>query len=558
MAITLRGVKGSALTHDELDNNFREFFYSGSIDGSELKLFRSRSIDPVFTLPRTSPSGQQFAIQVKSGSATSGSNSLFTGSDNFTYDFGNNILRVTGSSYYSGNIEVIGSVTATEFKTTLISSSIVFSSGSTLFGDTSDDTHTFTGSLKVSNGITGSLLSTNGVLSGSIQIASEISGSSTTLSASLASDIAVNTAASASLSSRVTTNSSSIATNVNNIASLTAATSSYLLNTTDTLTGDLTVTGTLTANTYVVSSSVTYLTTSFSSGSTQFGDSADDTHTFTGSVNILGSLGITGFPDVSASLASAISASGTSNVSINNNANNRIITATGTDTLNGESNLTFNGSTLGVSGSLTVIGDGTINGTKITKFTSSDTDITGLIGGTNTGTLIQGVSTGHFVIGMQEDSLTDSFAIIGGAGDFYSNTNYDKLIFKVSGSGQTYIGGALSVDGALDVDGTITATNDITAYFSSDERLKDNITPIGDAINKLNQIGGYEFDWNNNSEHSGHDVGVIAQEIEKVLPEVVTTRDNGYMAVRYEKIVALLIQAVKEQQLQIEELKSKL
>ena len=79
MAITLRGVKGSALTHDELDNNFREFFYSGSIDGSELKLFRSRSIDPVFTLPRTSPSGQQFAIQVKSGSATSGSNSLFTG-----------------------------------------------------------------------------------------------------------------------------------------------------------------------------------------------------------------------------------------------------------------------------------------------------------------------------------------------------------------------------------------------------------------------------------------------------------------------------------------------
>ena len=55
----------------------------------------------------------------------------------------------------------------------LISSSILFDSGSTLFGNTADDTHTFTGSVRVSNGITGSLLSTNGVLSGSIQIAND-------------------------------------------------------------------------------------------------------------------------------------------------------------------------------------------------------------------------------------------------------------------------------------------------------------------------------------------------------------------------------------------------
>ena len=61
-----------------------------------------------------------------------------------------------------------------------------------------------------------------------------------------------------------------------------------------------------------------------------------------------------------------------------------------------------------------------------------------------------------------------------------------------------------------------------------------------------------------NSVHGneGHDVGVIAQEIEEVLPEVVTTRDNGYKAVKYEKIVPLLIEAIKEQQEQIEELKN--
>ena len=55
----------------------------------------------------------------------------------------------------------------------------------------------------------------------------------------------------------------------------------------------------------------------------------------------------------------------------------------------------------------------------------------------------------------------------------------------------------------------------------------------------------------------GNDVGVLAQEIEKVLPEVVATRDNGYKAVKYEKIVPLLIEAIKEQQKQIDELKSK-
>ena len=56
----------------------------------------------------------------------------------------------------------------------------------------------------------------------------------------------------------------------------------------------------------------------------------------------------------------------------------------------------------------------------------------------------------------------------------------------------------------------------------------------------------------------GHDVGVIAQEVEAVLPEVVITRDSGYKAVKYEKIVPLLIEAIKDQQKQIDELKSKL
>jgi len=73
-------------------------------------------------------------------------------------------------------------------------------------------------------------------------------------------------------------------------------------------------------------------------------------------------------------------------------------------------------------------------------------------------------------------------------------------------------------------------------------------------------LGGYEFDWipmEGIHENYGHDIGVIAQEIERVIPEVVITRENGYMAVRYEKIVALLIQAIKELDLEIEKLKNK-
>ena len=105
--------------------------------------------------------------------------------------------------------------------------------------------------------------------------------------------------------------------------------------------------------------------------------------------------------------------------------------------------------------------------------------------------------------------------------------------------------------------GEINASADIIAFSSSDERLKENVTPISDPIEKLSKIGGYEFDWKDNDEcsHTGHDVGVIAQEIEQVLPDIVTTRDSGYKAVKYEKLTALLIEVTKSQQAQIDELK---
>ena len=136
--------------------------------------------------------------------------------------------------------------------------------------------------------------------------------------------------------------------------------------------------------------------------------------------------------------------------------------------------------------------------------------------------------------------------------------NYNFYI-KNTPLGNLYIGNGTTtfVNGTLQATGVIRSQNDVIAYYSSDKHLKDNITPITNAIDKVKAIGGYEFDWNDKQEvYEGHDVGVIAQEIEAVMPEVVTTRENGYKAVKYEKIVPLLIEAIKEQQKQIDELKS--
>jgi hypothetical protein len=124
--------------------------------------------------------------------------------------------------------------------------------------------------------------------------------------------------------------------------------------------------------------------------------------------------------------------------------------------------------------------------------------------------------------------------------------------------------GALAVGsgaGTPTTDGLIRATNDVIAFFGSDSRLKENVTPIVNPIEKISQIGGYTYDWipmEGIHENEGHDVGVIAQEIEAILPEIVTTRDNGYKAVKYERLVALLIECVKEQQNQIANLENKI
>ena len=104
---------------------------------------------------------------------------------------------------------------------------------------------------------------------------------------------------------------------------------------------------------------------------------------------------------------------------------------------------------------------------------------------------------------------------------------------------------------------TIRASGDIIAFNSSDERLKDNITYIGKPLEKLEKIGGYDFDWNKKQDiYSGKDVGVIAQEIEAILPSAVSDRDTGFKGVQYHKIIPLLVEGIKELNKKVDQLEN--
>jgi len=94
----------------------------------------------------------------------------------------------------------------------------------------------------------------------------------------------------------------------------------------------------------------------------------------------------------------------------------------------------------------------------------------------------------------------------------------------------------------LEVSGSIRASDALLS--NSDERLKENIYPIDNALSRVGQIEGVYFNWNNKTERQ---VGVIAQQVEKVLPEVVSEDKDSYLSVDYSKLVPLLFEAINEQ-----------
>lgn len=109
--------------------------------------------------------------------------------------------------------------------------------------------------------------------------------------------------------------------------------------------------------------------------------------------------------------------------------------------------------------------------------------------------------------------------------------------------------------------GDFTAQGDVVAYNTSDITLKTDIEPISDAFAKLSNLDGILFNWNQSAagkDTEQREVGVIAQQVQAIMPEAVRVKENGTLGVAYDKLIPLLIEAVKELGQEVSRLKNKI
>ena len=179
----------------------------------------------------------------------------------------------------------------------------------------------------------------------------------------------------------------------------------------------------------------------------------------------------------------------------------------------------------------------------------------GLTGGGTTGDVTLNVGAGTGI-----DVAADAISV--DVSDFMANGSNNRIV-TATGTDAQNAEANLNFDGStLAVTGAITATGDVTAFYTSDRNLKQNIVNIENSLDKVSQLNGVYYNWTKEAlEKNKHlvdekEVGVIAQDVEAVLPELVATREDGSKAVRYERLCAVLIESVKELKKEIEELKS--
>jgi hypothetical protein len=186
---------------------------------------------------------------------------------------------------------------------------------------------------------------------------------------------------------------------------------------------------------------------------------------------------------------------------------------------------------------------GLVVGTDVQAFDAGLTDIAGLA-----------VTDGNIIVGDGTNFVAESGATartslgLGTASD----VQFDSFGVGTAASGTT---------------GEIRATNDVTAFYSSDVSLKENIINIPNPLEAIKKLNGVLFDWKKSymDKRGGEDgyfvrkrdVGVIAQEVEKVLPEAVAQRADGIKAVKYDRLTCLLIEAVKQLQDKVDTLTKK-
>ena len=254
-------------------------------------------------------------------------------------------------------------------------------------------------------------------------------------------------------------------------------------------------------------------------------------------------------------------------------------------------NSTISGISLGSNLATLTIGTG-LSGTSYngsTGVTISNSGVTSIVAGTG---ISVGSSTGTVTV---TNTITNNNQLTNGAGYITNSTTSLSLTGNLTVStGNTTGGGIILADDGDIVDlndafcsmrfsagvrvfsanrggsaviklgngGDIVASADITAYGSpSDINLKENIKPLDNSLSKILKLQGVTFDWKEDSETRQYtnlkeDIGFIAQQVQEVVPELVRQNNNGFLSLRDKGITALLVEAIKEQQTQIEELKS--
>jgi hypothetical protein len=182
---------------------------------------------------------------------------------------------------------------------------------------------------------------------------------------------------------------------------------------------------------------------------------------------------------------------------------------------------------------------------------------------TTTGRVGVGTADPDFKLDVAGNAGFNEYIRHNGDNDTHIRFQANQVDISAGGNIYSYDGAAFNLTGHLSASGNISgsqieASGDIIAFGSSDRNLKDNIQPIENPLEKMDKIGGYTFIWNDKqSTYKGKDIGVVAQEIQEIMPEIVATRANGYLGVKYEKIVPLLIESIKELKKEVEDIKQK-
>ena len=297
------------------------------------------------------------------------------------------------------------------------------------------------------------------------------------------------------------------------------------------------------------------ITASGGSGDMTIGTGTVSTNTVTGALKVNGGVGVTGNINAGGTSSNFVGQLRAANIVSNSTITGATIGNTGTvlvGTLNAASASQTNITAVGSLNSLTCVGVANLTTLNISGVTT--------LGGAPTAALHAATkayvdSTVTSAVGGIVIPTVPNVAVSGTTGQvaYFNSAN------SVTGSSSlTFSGGTLAVTGA------ITATGDVTA-FVSDIRLKDNIQNITNALDKLDDLSGFTYDFNQLAEElgiSGHgrQVGLSAQDVQKVLPEAVKPApvNNEYLTVQYEKVVPLLVEAIKELRAEVNLLRNQL